>query len=64
MLPMTPTVLKETAPTEEYDFSPRNTKRVSLGHCLRSNLQHRHVPHTLHQKSILELMGLRNSEIS
>lgn len=40
------TVLKETAPTEEYDLSPRNTKRVLVGHCLTSNLQHRHLPHT------------------
>lgn len=58
----TPTVLKETAPTEEHDS--RNTKRVLVGHYFRSNLQHRHLPHTLCQKCLLELRGLRNSEIS
>lgn len=61
---MTPTVLKEAAPTEEYDLCPRNTKRVLVGHSLGSNLQHRHLPHTLCQKCLLELRGLRNSEIS
>lgn len=57
-----PTVLKETAPTEEYELSPRNTKRVLVGHCLRSNMQHRHLPHT-HSESEMSfgVKGAQNS---
>lgn len=60
-----PTVLKETAPTEEYVSPPRNTKRILVGHCLRRSLQSS-TSHTLTlcQKRVVEVTGLKISEIS
>lgn len=48
---MTPPVLKETAPTEEYDLSPRNTKKIIS----RSLLEKQPSAHTPPTHSVSEM---------
>lgn len=53
--------LKQTASTAESPLSPRNTKRISVGHCFRAGTSHRL---TLCQKQFLKYTGLKAPEVS